>query len=63
MSFLQDAITTELSPEAVVAIAAHLQNAKVEDEKVNAEIRWFHDVLFEMIGAEAYNRIVDEIGA
>jgi len=63
MSILQDAIVTELSPEAVVAIAAHLQSAKVRDEKVNAEIRWFQGFLAGMVSVEEYNRIADEIGA
>ena len=59
---MADAIKDSLSPEAVVAIAAHLQSARVRDEKVNAEIGFFHDFLFSLIGVDQYNRIVDEIG-
>lgn len=57
-----------LSPEGVAAIIAFLQPVAFHKPMTDGQrqallqVEWFVDTLFEMLGAEEYNRLVDEIG-
>ena len=59
---LDDAIRDNLSPEAVVAIAAHIRAASCKTASVNKEMQWFANHLVNLIGIENYNPIIEEIG-
>ena len=61
-SDLPDALRDNLSPEAVVAIAAHLGSVTTNDASVNREAAWFREFLVEMIGVTEFDRIGDELG-
>lgn len=59
---LFSAIKDNLSPQAVVAIAAHLQGAQTKNEAVTKEVAWFTQELIKMLGVEQYNAMLEEIG-
>jgi len=59
---LENALRESMTPQAIVAIAAHLQAARVQDDGINLEIRWLESVLRDMIGPDNFNKIADEIG-
>lgn len=60
---LEAALADNLSPQAVVAIAASLQ-AHIGDIKhanARSQVRWFRNMLDEMVGDD-YNDLLEEIG-
>ena len=66
---LSDAIQKSLSPEAVAMIAGLLQTADhagndaPETGVARDEVAWFRDFLIDNLGgADAFNRLQDEIG-
>lgn len=59
---LFDAIREQLSPQAVAAIAAHLQAAKTNNGQVNKQVAWFTDRLVAMLGAAEFRGLMDELG-
>ena len=59
---LVDALKDSLSPEAIVAIASYLQCANLTNHRAMDQVRWFRDLLTEVVGVEEFNRIVDELG-
>lgn len=61
-SNLFDAIREQLSPKAVAAIAAYLQPVSTKDSAVNKEVTWFYNQLIEMLGAEEFNALCEEVG-
>jgi len=59
---LAQAICDNLSPEAVAAIAFCIPHLETADD-VNAEMRWFRDMLLETVGGFARAKaIVDQLG-
>ena len=59
---LKDAIQATMSPEAVALMIAHLQVVTGESDAAR-EVDWFVQQLFEVVGgADAANRLFDEIG-
>ena len=51
------------SPEGIAGLAAYLQNPQTKDDSANRQIRWFRDLLVEMVGGhEHLGRLYDEIG-
>lgn len=59
---LFDHLREQLSPEAIVGIAAWLQPATTDNAEVNREIAWFQDQLVQMVGTTPYNRIAEDLG-
>ena len=60
---LADALRENLSPHAVAEIAAHLQPVRTMDPEVVRQVRWFADLLTEVVGGEdELNRLCDEVG-
>ena len=59
---LFDHLREQLSPEAIVSIAAWLQPATTNNHSVNREVAWFQSRLVEMVGTTQYNRIADDLG-
>lgn len=57
---LHEAIRDNLSPEAVVAIAAHLVAASTARPDVNGEIAWLAKELIGLVGIDEYNRLLCE---
>ena len=52
-----------LSPHAVAAIAAYLQPVRTMDPDVVRQVRWFRELLTELVGGEdAMNRLCEEVG-
>ena len=58
---LVDAIRENLTPQAVTAIAAYLDVARVRVPAVQRQIEWFANLLREQVGDE-YNALLEEIG-
>jgi hypothetical protein len=64
VSILKDALRDNLSPEAVAMLAASIDHEVVKDEKVASEVKWFRDLLVEMVGGEdEVNRVCDDLWA
>ena len=60
---LIDMVKEHLSPQAVAAIIAYLQPARVKDKTVQREIEWFSEKLVEAVGGNAaLNQLMDEVG-
>ena len=60
---LRDVLRDNLSPEAVVGIAAYIGSVGlIKKASVQKEVAWFHDFLLKMVGVEEYNRMIEEIG-
>ena len=60
---LTDALRENLSPHAVAAIAAYLQPVHTRDPEVVRQVRWFAELLTEVVGGEdELNRLCDEVG-
>ena len=60
---LADALRDNLSPEAVVGIAACIVSADlIKKADVRKQVCWFRDFLVEMVGVDEYNRMIEEIG-
>ena len=59
---LIDAIQDNLSPQAVVAIAAYLTAARVKNRQVQRQIEWFAGMLVDMLGVDEFNRLIEEVG-
>ena len=55
-------IREQLSPEAVAAIAAWLKPARTNNPDVDRQIQWLIDQLIEMLGADQYNALCDDLG-
>lgn len=51
----------QLSPEAIVGIAAWLQPATTNNAEVNREIAWFQGQLVQMVGTTQYNRLAEDL--
>ena len=60
---LEAALADNLSPQAVVAIAASIQAhvGQIKNASVRSQVRWFRNMLDEMVGDE-YNELLEEIG-
>lgn len=52
----------QLSPEAVAAIAAWLQPASTNNLEVDRQIQWLIDKIIEMLGADQYNALCEDLG-
>jgi len=52
----------QFSPEAVAAIAAWLQPASTNNPEVDRQIQWLIDKIIEMLGADQYNALCDDLG-
>ena len=60
---LTDALRENLSPHAVAAIAAYLQPVRTMDPEVAGQVRWFAELLTEVVGGEdELNRLCEEVG-
>lgn len=59
---LFDHLREQLSPEAIVSIAAWLQPAATNNAKVNREVAWFQGKLIQMLGTTQYNCIAEDLG-
>lgn len=60
---LIDAIRENLTPHAAAAIASWLQPANTNDARVDAEIRWFADLLAQELGGwKQQSRLAEELG-
>ncbi len=59
---LADALRDNLSPQAVAAIAAYLQPARVRDPDVQRQLDWFRTMLVEMLGEGQFDRLAEEVG-
>ena len=66
---LTDALRENLSPHAVAAIAAYLQPGflpvafRATDPAVADQLRWFAELLTEVVGGEdELNRLCEEVG-
>ena len=60
---LRDALRDNLSPEAVVGIAACIVSADlIKKPDVRKQVCWFRDLLIGMVGVDEYNRMLEEIG-
>ena len=60
---LTDALRDNLSPEAVVGIAACIVGSDlIKDADARRQVAWFRDLLVEMVGVKEYNRMLEEIG-
>ena len=60
---LRDVLRDNLSPEAVVGIAACIVSADlIKKFDVRKQVCWFRDLLIGMVGVEEYNRMLEEIG-
>ena len=60
---LIDMVKEHLSPQAVAAIIAYLQPARVKDKGVQREVEWFSEKLVEAVGGNAaLNQLMDEVG-
>jgi len=60
---LTDALRENLSPHAVAAIAAYLQPVRTMDPEVVRQVRWFAELLTELVGGEdELNRLYEEVG-
>jgi len=60
---LTDALRENLSPHAVAAIAAYLQPVRTMDPEVVRQVRWFAELLTEVVGGEdELNRLCEEVG-
>ena len=52
-----------LSPHAVATIAAYVQPVRTMDPDVVRQVRWFRELLTELVGGEdAMNRLCEEVG-
>ena len=52
-----------LNPHAAAAIAAYLQPVRTMDPDVVRQVRWFRELLTELVGGEdAMNRLCEEVG-
>jgi len=58
---LRDALREHLTPQAVTAIAAYLDAARVRVPAVQRQIEWFADLLRNQVG-DQYNALLEEIG-
>ncbi|MBX3433277.1 MAG: hypothetical protein KF847_08145 [Pirellulales bacterium] len=64
----EQVIRDNLSPEGVAAIVALLQpagsylNGQPANERAINQAIWFRETLLELIGADEFNRTIDEIG-
>lgn len=60
---LADALRENLSPHAVAAITAYIQPVRTMDPELVCQLRWFADLLTEVVGGEdELNRLCEEIG-
>ncbi len=59
---LYDALRDNLSPQAVAAIAASLQTARVDNDDVQRQVDWFREMLVEMLGEGQFDHLLDELG-
>ena len=60
---MTDALRENLSPHAVATIAAYLQPVRTMDPEVVRQVRWFAELLTEVVGGEdELNRLCDEVG-
>ena len=61
---LQAALRENLRPDGIVAIAAFLQVGlgRTNDDVVNQQIRWFHDLLVGLVGTDEFNRVSEQLG-
>ena len=60
---LRDVLRDSLSPHAVAAIAAYLQPVRTMDQEVVRQVRWFAELLTEVVGGEdQLNRLCEEVG-
>ena len=60
---LTKALCENLSPHAVAAIAAYLQPVRTMDPEVVRQVRWFAELLTEVVGGEdELNRLCEEVG-
>jgi len=59
---LFDALSNNLSPHAVAAIAAYLTAARVKNRDVQRQIEWFAGMLVDMLGVDEFNRLIEEVG-
>ena len=61
---LQAALRENLRPDGIVAIAAFLQVGlgRTNDDVVNQQVRWLHDLLLELVGTDEFNRVSDQLG-
>lgn len=55
-------IREQLSPETVAAIAAWLQPASTNNPEVDRQMQWLIDKLIEMLGADQYNALCEDLG-
>jgi len=58
---LIDMVKEHLSPQAVAAIIAYLQPARVKDKAVQREVDWFREELENMVG-KGLAQLMDEVG-
>ena len=60
---LRDVLRDNLSPEAVVGIAACIGSVEmIKKADVRKQVYWFRDLLVSMVGTDEYNRTLKEIG-
>jgi len=60
---LIDAMKDNLSPHAVAAIAGYLQPVRTMEAEVVRQVRWFAELLTEVVGGEdELNRLCEEVG-
>ena len=60
---LRDALRDNLSPHAIAAIAAYIQPVRTMDPRLVRQVRWFADLLIEMVGGgDEHNRLCEEVG-
>jgi hypothetical protein len=56
-------VLDSLSPHAVAAIAAYLHPVRTMDQEVVRQLRWFAELLTEVVGGEEQlNRLCEEAG-
>ena len=58
---LFDAIKDNFSPQAVAAMAAHLQAANTKNREVNRQLTWFAGELVKLVGATGYSHLLEEV--
>jgi len=58
---LKEALKANLTPHAIVAIAADLTPA-TRDRDTNNAVDWFRDLCINTVGVEGYSRMLEEIG-
>ena len=62
-TMLAAGLREDLSPQAVAAVAAYLQPVRTMDPDIVRQVRWFRELLTDLVGGEdAMNRLCEEVG-